>query len=105
MNCVLPALVATAIWAAESNPKFEVASVKPNKTDVRTALGMKTSPGGKVTITNLPLLILIAFAYEVPFQSAQRLSGGPDWIRGERFDIEAKAPDGAIPPAATGRER
>src|SRR3954467_14862914 len=107
MKRILPAMMAAAaLAAAQSNPKFEVASVKPNKsTDARTGIGVKNSPGGKVSISNLPLLILISFAYEVPFQSTQRLSGGPEWIRAERFDVEAKAPEGAIPVAATGRER
>ena len=85
--------------------KFEVASVKPNKSSDLRNMGIKATPGGKITYTNVPLLLVIAIAYDVPFQSAQRLTGAPDWTRSERFDIEAAAPEGAIPPTASARER
>ena len=99
----LIALVATAVCVAAQS-KFDVATVKQNLSEDFRNIGMKVSPGGKVSFKNLPLQILIAVAYEVPFQSA-RLSGGPDWIRTERYDVEAVAPDGSIPPNATSRER
>jgi len=100
------AACAAAVVSLAQPAKFEVASVKPNKsTDFRAGLGMKTAPGGRLSMTNLPLIIVIGVAYEVPFQSSQRLSGGPDWIRAERFDIEAAAPEGAIPATASARER
>jgi len=107
-GCVrkLIVLVAAACCAAAqtSGKKFDVASVKRNTSEDFRTIAMKVMPGGKVSFKNLPLLIIIGVAYEVPFQSA-RLSGGPDWIRAERYDIEAAAPEGAIPPNATARER
>jgi uncharacterized protein (TIGR03435 family) len=87
-----------------SNLKFEVASVKQNKSEDFRNIGMREMPGGKISYANVPLHILIGIAYDVPFQSS-RLTGGPDWIRRERYDIEAAAPEGAIPPQATARER
>jgi len=48
--------------------------------------------------------MLIAIAYEVPFQSV-RLSGAPDWTRAERYDIEATAPAGAIPVGLSNKAR
>jgi uncharacterized protein (TIGR03435 family) len=67
--------------------KFEVASVKPNKSnDGRVMIGMQ--PGGRYTATNVPLRQLIRQAYQV--QETQ-LVGGPEWIRTERFDITARA--------------
>jgi uncharacterized protein (TIGR03435 family) len=67
---------------------------------------MKVLPGGKVAITNVSLLMIVAAAWDVPFQSP-RFSGGREWqqIRGERYDIEAEAPEGAIPPGLTAKER
>jgi uncharacterized protein (TIGR03435 family) len=75
---------------------FEVASVKANKSTERGPIGMQVLPSGRLVISNLPLQIIVAMAYNLPFQS-NRLSGGPDWIRSERFDIEATPAAGAIP--------
>jgi uncharacterized protein (TIGR03435 family) len=48
-------------------------------------------------VVGVPLQIVIAFAYNVPFQGTQ-LSGGPDWIRSMEgvYDIEAKADADAV---------
>ena len=93
------------VFGLAAQPNFEVASVKQNTSaDFRSGMGMKTLPGGRVSIKNFPLLIVIATAYDLPFQST-RLTGGPDWIRAERYDIEATAPEGGLSPSATGRER
>ena len=82
---------------------FEVASVKANKsTDVRP--GLQVLPSGRLVVTNVPLLMLVATAYDVPFQS-NRLSGGPEWLRSDRFDIEATPPAGAIPAGAPSKVR
>jgi bla regulator protein BlaR1 len=82
---------------------FEVASVKANKSEDRRRGGMQVSPG-RFSATNVPLYALITAAYSLPFQS-NRLSGGPDWIRSERFDIEAKAAEGAFAGEATNKDR
>lgn len=69
------------------HPAFDSASVKPNKSgDGRVAL--RGQPGGVFAAINMTTLGLIQFAYRVqPFQ----ISGGPDWIRSDRFDVNAKA--------------
>ena len=47
---------------------------------------------GRVSVRNLPVQQVILRAYGIqPFQ----LIGGSDWLETERYDIEAKAPDGA----------
>ena len=89
--------------------QFEVASIRPNKSQDWHNRQLNFSPGGRFRAINLPLLGIIAIAYNLPFQS-RRLSGGPDWIRSEAYDIEATAPEGAIPPdlpadARTGKMR
>jgi len=85
-------------------PAFEVASVRASKTEDFRRIGMQFLPGGRFVTTNLPVLFVIATAYNVPFQSP-RLSGGPDWIRSDRFDIEATAEKGAFPAGATAKNR
>ena len=48
-------------------PTFEAASVKPNKSiDARDA-DMKVLAGGRVVIRNVPLLMIAAAAWNVPF--------------------------------------
>jgi uncharacterized protein (TIGR03435 family) len=89
-------IVVAALGRAQS---FEVASIKQNKSE-DPRLGMQYLPGGKFSATNTPLYVIIANAYGVSFQSV-RLSGGPDWIRSERYDIEATAEQGAIPVGAS----
>jgi uncharacterized protein (TIGR03435 family) len=75
---------------------FAVASVKVSKaTDFRRE-EIKFLPGGRVVATNYPLQVLIAGAYHLPYQSP-RLIGGPEWLRSDRYDIEAKADGESLP--------
>jgi uncharacterized protein (TIGR03435 family) len=94
---------------AQSKPEkplaFEVASVKAGKSaDPRSFGSMKPGPGGRLSVTDTLLYVIIATAYDVAIQSP-RLSGGPAWIRSERYDIEAAAEKGAIPPELPSKER
>jgi uncharacterized protein (TIGR03435 family) len=71
--------------AQTASPAFEVISVKPNKSgEAGARVGM--SPNGRFQATNVTLLALIRNAYNVrPFQ----ISGGPNWIDSDHFDITA----------------
>jgi uncharacterized protein (TIGR03435 family) len=95
-TCVAMIVTATSGWAQS----FDVASVKQNKSGEQRSLGIRYLPGGRLTATNASLYGIIANAYSTSSQSV-RLSGGPDWIRSERYDIEAAAPEGAIPSGAS----
>jgi uncharacterized protein (TIGR03435 family) len=91
-----PGLVAqekTPLSVADSGPRFEVASVKPNKSGEPFAR-LVVLPGGRYDAINVPLRTIIRSAYQL--QDFQ-LIGGPDWIGSERFDIAAKA-ERDIPP-------
>jgi bla regulator protein blaR1 len=80
--------------------KFEVASIKAGTMNPnRRPSFPQFLPGGRFTVSGVPLRFLIAAAWDVGFQS-KRLSGGPDWINSFEtfYDIEAKAPEGAFPP-------
>jgi uncharacterized protein (TIGR03435 family) len=85
-----PAMIAGwcfTVGAQSGDLRFEVATIKPN-TFVDGPTEMGTQPGGRVTIVNVPLRLLIRNAYEI--QDAQ-LVDAPKWIAEERFDILAKA--------------
>jgi len=85
---------------------FEVTSVKPNTTEARPSF-QPLMVGTRFSATNMPLGLLLASAYNLPFQSV-RVIGMPQWAMQERFDIDAKAADSVLPaglPASQRRER
>lgn len=49
------------------------------------------------------MLLLVQYAYDVPVNPSPRLSGLPGWR--ETYDIEAKAPAGAVPPGLAESEK
>jgi len=68
-------------------PKFEVASIKPNKSgDVRTS--MTPYPEGRLTVENNSLRQLVRSAFGV---RDPQITGGRKWFDADRFDIVAKA--------------
>jgi uncharacterized protein (TIGR03435 family) len=77
--------------ACYAQAEFEVASVKPNQ-----SMGMNTSmnktPDGGLACVNVPLRMLIVFAYDI---RDHQLSGGPPWMDSDRYDIMAKGSGGA----------
>ncbi len=83
---------------------FEVASVKPNKSSDNRGLRIESLPGGGFSARGVPVYLLIIFAYDLPIQTS-RISGGPEWLRSDRFDIEAKAGTDAIPKGTTTKTR
>jgi uncharacterized protein (TIGR03435 family) len=81
---------------AAQNLKFEVASVKPNKSgNVADSI---TTTGCRFVATNLTLKGLINIAYRPPNGQLRRdeVIGGPAWIDTDRFDVQAKPAD-ALP--------
>ena len=76
---------AQAPAANADHPAFEVASVKPNKSGVNR-IGI-SGRGGQFTASNVTLELLIQNAYRV---QGFQVVGGPDWMRSDRFDINAK---------------
>ena len=79
---LLPALHAHA--QQPSQPRFEVASIKENKTN-DGIVAIQTQKGRYVA-RGFTLAALIRNAYRV--QEFQ-IIGGPEWINSERFDVEA----------------
>jgi uncharacterized protein (TIGR03435 family) len=82
--------------AASPDATFEVASIKPSNPDPANPLSMipmmRPQPGGRLTVTNLPLKMLIGFAYEL---QDFRVDGGPAALMNAKYDIIAKASGGA----------
>jgi len=76
---------------AGGKKEFEVASIKPSKSDEQGTY-LRRQPGGLYRATNVTLRALIASAYLNQFPpKGERVFGGPNWIDSEHFDIDAKA--------------
>jgi uncharacterized protein (TIGR03435 family) len=70
----------------EATLKFEVASIKPSDPNLR-GMRIERIAGDSLRTSGASLRTLIEFAYDIgDFQ----LSGGPSWIRNERYDILAR---------------
>ena len=76
VGCVIALIACAALEiGAQREYRFEVASIKPNRSsDTRASLGNQS--GGRFFATNLPISALIQFAYQI--QDFQ-LTGGPAW--------------------------
>jgi hypothetical protein len=91
--------------SAQSEPAgrsaFAAASIHEN-TAARGDMNLQFLPGGKFTGRRMTLAMLVAAAYDLPFQSP-RLTGGSEWVYDTRFDIQAASEEGAIPTGAPRR--
>jgi uncharacterized protein (TIGR03435 family) len=82
--------------ANNSAARFEVASIKLNKTWAPgQRIGLSFLPGGVMTARAINPRWLIEMAYGLPAMKGY-VSGGPKWLDEERYDIEAKTDPGAI---------
>jgi uncharacterized protein (TIGR03435 family) len=72
--------------STRASQSFEVATLKQNKSGERGS-GIRRLPGGRVTVTNMPVRGLITFAYQL---GQYQLVGGPAWLDNDRYDITAK---------------
>jgi uncharacterized protein (TIGR03435 family) len=91
-------VVSSALWAQQApavarpdTASFELTSVKRNVSGSENASN-RNQPNGSFSGTNLTLRPFIARAYEVrEFQ----VTGGPQWIDFDRFDIIGRGAEGA----------
>jgi len=79
-------------------PAFEVASIRPNKStgsphsNIPLDSEDEMKPvGGLLSISNMRLRGVIAFAYKLTGNIQYLMPGLPDWIDSQHFDIEARA--------------
>jgi uncharacterized protein (TIGR03435 family) len=91
---VLSILAASAAFAQApaARPTFDVASVKAN-TSGSGMIMIGPPTGGRFRATNATLKMLVGLAYKMQNFA---ISGGPNWIDSDHYDIEAKASDGNL---------
>jgi len=85
---------------------FEVASIKLSKNTDPRSIRMQLQLGGRFSTTAIPLRWLISEAYGIPIQSPRisttvEFDAAMPTMAPAQFDIEAVAPQGAIPAGAT----
>lgn len=90
------AFVAVAL-AAESQPAFEVASIKPIDRTGVPGHGSMSQSGSRVTFNGYTLTGLLMYAYDV---RNYQISGGPGWMGSDTFVITAKAEGDGTPSIA-----
>ncbi len=78
--------------SAAVRPSFEVASIKSNST---ARPRVADEPGGRFVASGVPLQVLIGNAYR---GTIIEFSSKPSWVDTDLWDIEAKAPEGSVPP-------
>jgi uncharacterized protein (TIGR03435 family) len=78
---------AAAFTQAQAPTEFEVASVRPNLANDRLVT-IRVGPGGTFSARGYTLVLLTQRAYGV---MDWNVSGGPGWIRTDRYDVAAKA--------------
>jgi uncharacterized protein (TIGR03435 family) len=71
--------------AADANPTFEVATIKPSKPDEPGK--MLTVRGARFSTVNTTTADLINFAYDV---QAKQVVNAPGWVESDKFDIDAQ---------------
>ncbi|HTC89041.1 MAG TPA: TIGR03435 family protein [Bryobacteraceae bacterium] len=79
--------------AADANPTFEVATIKPSKPGVPGR--MYRVNGRRFTTLNTSVSDLITYAYGV---HPRQIAGGPPWMESQKYDVEAQ-PDGEGQPS------
>ena len=86
-------MLAAAAALLAQGLQFEVATIKSAAplNGGAVMIGTKNDPG-RVTYNGVPLTMLLMNAYKV---KRYQITGGPDWLNSERFDIIAKLPEGA----------
>jgi uncharacterized protein (TIGR03435 family) len=85
---------------------FEVASVKRSASDL-SGMFVRYLPDGGVRITGATLKNLVSIAYNV---REHQVSGGPEWLGTECYDVEARVatsnpPTPANPPKISNEQR
>src|SRR5579871_1277204 len=99
MKLVFALLAAALISSAQTAPRFDVASVKANKSNDQSYSNFPLGPGNVYTpnggffdAKNLPLITYIAFAWKMGGADMQTfLPQLPPWVLSDRLDIQARA--------------
>ncbi len=92
-------------WPAVAlSQTFETITIKPARSADPRSHRVQVLPDGNLIATAVSVIELLSYAYDVPVNPTPRLSPLPDWAVTARYDIQAKAPAGAITSTLQDRE-
>jgi uncharacterized protein (TIGR03435 family) len=80
-----------AVPALAQSQTFEKITIKPARSADPRSMRLQVLPDGELIAHAVLVIDLISYAYDVPSNPSPRLNSLPDWIYGDRYDIEAKA--------------
>ena len=87
---ILTATVSLPAQQPTGQPRFEVVSIRPNRT-ARVDGRLDLQPSGRMIWTAATIRPLIRMAYQRRIFDTREVVGGPDWLDTDRFDIVAQA--------------
>jgi uncharacterized protein (TIGR03435 family) len=79
--------------AAQALAQFEIVSIKRHAT-LEASGGIQNLPDGTMIMINQPIASLIRGAAPIP---VREVTGAPDWVNTERYDVTTKPPAGSTP--------
>ncbi len=85
------------MMAADADPSFEVATIKPDNSGVPIMQDLRID-GRRFVTRNSSLGDLIAFAYKV---QVKQIVGTPDWLNQDRYDLTGVPSGGQVTPSMT----
>jgi uncharacterized protein (TIGR03435 family) len=105
---LLVALSTVAVGQSRSQsrtrgPAFETVSITPAQSNSVRDMYIRVLPNGDFTVRAAPALLVVNYAYDLPFNPTSRMSEAPPMPG--RFDIDAKAPANAVPAGLSASER
>jgi uncharacterized protein (TIGR03435 family) len=85
-----------AVSAMAQSQTFEKITIRHVRSVDPRSMRLQVLPDGELIAHAVLVIDLISYAYDVPSNPSPRLNSLPDWIYGDRYDIEAKASPYAI---------
>jgi uncharacterized protein (TIGR03435 family) len=85
-----------AVPAMAQSQTFEKITIRPVRSVDPRGMRLQVLPDGELIAHAVLVIDPISYAYDVPSNPSPRLNALPDWIYGDRYDIEAKPPPHAI---------
>jgi uncharacterized protein (TIGR03435 family) len=85
--------------AVTSLPSFEVATIKIHNPQTSGIAGFISYPGGRVLLGNATVRMIAYYAFDIDMS---RITGGPDWVGTDKFDVVALPPDSS--PSRTAKQ-